>query len=155
MILIHFRFRNFFWNTWDGSSVGRAEDWKSSCRRFNSVPSHIFNTFKIRYLQGFVSIFFYFSSAEFLWKSPNGAAVSSWFTVILSTQSVQSLYKTVFRFYRFHVNSRTWLGRSGDVCGGVLWKTIVFGAAAKKNRFIHGQIWPCMDGIVIYTNWFS
>ena len=58
----------------------------------------------------FVSIFFYFSSAEFHWKSPNGAAVSSWFTVILSTQSVQSLYKTVFRFYRFHVKARTWLG---------------------------------------------
>ena len=27
-----------------GSSVGRAEDWKSSCRRFDPVPEHHFNS---------------------------------------------------------------------------------------------------------------
>ena len=33
------RFRSF--KCWDGSSVGRAEDWKSSCRRFDSVSDHL------------------------------------------------------------------------------------------------------------------
>ena len=31
---------NLFSNQCSGSSVGRAEDWKSSCRRFDPVPEH-------------------------------------------------------------------------------------------------------------------
>ena len=120
MILILFRFQTFFWNTWDGSSVGRAEDWKSSCRRFNSVPSHLFNSFKIRYLQSFCEYLFLFF---FRWISLKKSKRTSGFELIyryfersICTQRVH----TAFGFYRFHVNSRTWLGRSGDVFGVVL-----------------------------------
>ena len=105
-----------------GTVAQSVEQRTENPRVGGSIPSRptFLNPLKLGTYRHFVSIFFYFSSAEFHWTSPNGPAVSSWFTVILSTQSVQNLYKTAFGFYRFHVNSRTWLGRFGDVCGVVL-----------------------------------
>ena len=68
-----------------------------------SIPSRptFLTRLKLGTYRHFVSIFFYFSSAEFHWKSPNGAAVSGWFTVILSTQSVHNLYTPLFGFTDF------------------------------------------------------
>ena len=72
---------------WDGSSVGRAEDWKSSCRRFDSVPSHHHKPFINWHLQIFCGYLFYFSSAEYNCNKSKRSPVSSFCGKSVGNQS--------------------------------------------------------------------
>ena len=92
---------NFFSNTL-GTVAQSVEQRTENPRVGGSIPSRptFLTHLKLGTYMVFVSIFFYFSSSEFLCNKSKQPAVSSWFNVTLITRIVHILYTDFFWFYQ-------------------------------------------------------